>query len=255
MLWYKAWLDTRWKVLIGAALLLLSAAGTVFSYASMQELMASMSATAPRDGGLLTERLTEALELARSFRGYVWSNWFSGNFIGFLTILAIVLGSGSPLSRSGRGLLFSLALPVSRTRWITTRAATLLAELFVLAFLPSLAVVALSPLAQQHVVLGEALVYSASAFIGASVFVGLSLFLSTVFEDVWRPLLLAACAAAAIGAGDTYLLPEGRGLFAAMGGRSYFFDGSLPWLELSLCFAAAAALIYAAAANTARRDF
>jgi hypothetical protein len=254
MLCYKAWLDTRWKALIGAALLLFSAAGAVFSYASVQDLIASMSAT-EAGGGIVADRLREALELARSFRGYVWSNWFSGNFIGYLTILAAVLGSGSPLSRSGRGLLFSLALPVSRERWIATRAATLLTELFVLAFVPSLAIVALAPLAQQHFALVEALVYSASAFIGASVFVGLALFLSTVFEDVWRPLLLTGCAAAAIGIGGTYLLPEGRGLFTAMGGRSYFFDGSLAWLELSLCAAAAAALIYAAAANSARRDY
>jgi ABC-type transport system involved in multi-copper enzyme maturation permease subunit len=255
MLWYKVWLDTRWKAVIGAALLLFSATGTVFSYASVQELIGSLPAAAAGDAGAYSEALREAVEVQRTFRGYAWSNWFSGNFVNLLTILAVVLGSGSPLSRSGRGLLFSLALPVSRKRWITTRAATLLAELFVLAFVPSLLLVALAPLAQQHFAVGEALVYSASAFLGTSVFVSLALFLSTVFEDVWRPLLLALCAAFAIGAVGIYVLPEGRGLFAAMSGRSYFFEGSLPWLELSACVAATAALIYAAAASIARRDF
>jgi hypothetical protein len=254
MLWYKAWLDTRWKLVIGVVLLLFLAMGTVFGYSSMQELIRSLP-TGPGDGSALSEAVREGIEAARTFRGYVWSSWFGEDFPLYGTILAAVLGSGSPLSRSGRGLLFSLALPATRERWIATRAATLLAELFVLAFLPSLALVGLAPFAQQQLALGEILVYSATAFVGASVFVGLALFLSTVFEDVWRPLLLTVCAAFAIGAVGIYLLPDGRGLFAAMGGRSYFVGGSLLWLELSLCVAATAALVYAAAANIARRDF
>ena len=83
----------------------------------------------------------------------------------------------------------------------------------------------------------------------------LALFLSTVFDDLWLPLLLTFCAALATVGLSVYWLPEGRGLFAAMGGRSYFFGGSVLWLELALCVAATAALIYAAAANVARRDF
>lgn len=255
MLWYKAWLDTRWKVVIGGVLLLLSAGSTVFSYGSVQEIIDAMPATVLGDDNPLREQIREAMELSRTFRGYVWSNWFSGDAVWYLTILGAVLGSGSPLSRSGRGLLFSLALPVSRERWITTRAATALTELFVVAFAATLVLVGLAPLEQQRLALGESLVYSAIAFSGASVFVALALFLSTVFEDVWRPLLLTICAAFAIATAGIYLLPEGRGLFAAMGGRSYFFGGSLLWLELSLGVAATAALIYAAAANTARRDF
>jgi hypothetical protein len=254
MLWYKAWLDTRWTFVIGFALLFLSAAGAVFSYSSVQELIVSLPASGP-DGSALSEAIQEAREAARTFRGYVWSNWFSGNRLNLLTILAVVLGSGSPLSRSRRGLLFSLALPVSRERWIATRTATLLAELFALAFIPSLALLLFAPLVQQHLALGETLVYCASGFVAASVFVAFALFLSTLFEDVWRPLLLTLCAAFAIGAVGIYLLPEGRGLFAAMAGRSYFFDGRVLWLELALCAAATAALVYAAAANLARRDF
>jgi hypothetical protein len=255
MLWYKAWLDTRWIIVIGGVLLLVSAGSTVFSFAYVQNVIDAMPAILSSDVNPFGERIREATELSRTFRGYAWSNWFSNNAIGYLSILAAVLGSGSPLSRSGRGLLFSLALPVSRERWILTRAATLLAELFVAAFVPALVIVGLAPLEQQQFALGESLVYAASAFVGASVFVGLSLSLSTVFEDVWRPLLLTFCAVLAIAASGEYWLPEGRGLFAAMGGRSYFFGGSVLWIELSLCVAATAALIYAAAANIARRDF
>jgi ABC-type transport system involved in multi-copper enzyme maturation permease subunit len=255
MLWYKAWLDTRWIIVIGGVLLLVSAGSTVFTFDSVQKIIDALPPAVSNDENPFTEQLREAMEVSRTFRGYAWSNWFWGNSVWYLTILAAVLGSGSPLSRSGRGLLFSLALPVSRERWITTRAATALAELAVASFLPGLVIVGLAPLAQQQFALGESLVYGASAFVGASVFAALALFLSTVFEDVWRPLLLTFCAAILFGSVAGYVQPEGRGLFAAMGGRSYFFGGSVLWLELSLCGAATAALVYAAAANIARRDF
>ena len=39
MLWYKSWLETRWRFLIGLALLMLSACGTVLAYPAVQELL------------------------------------------------------------------------------------------------------------------------------------------------------------------------------------------------------------------------
>ena len=80
------------------------------------------------------------------------------------------------------------------------------------------------------------------------------MFFSTLFNDVWRPLLLT-CLVAIVIAAFGMALPGERGLFQAMAGRSYFYGGALPWPELALSAAAAAALIYAAAANVARRDF
>jgi hypothetical protein len=67
-------------------------------------------------------------------------------------------------------------------------------------------------------------------------------------------LLLTCLAALAIAMVD-FVLPENHGLFQAMGGGSYFYDGGLPWAELFAGAAGAAGLIYAAAANVARRDF
>jgi ABC-type transport system involved in multi-copper enzyme maturation permease subunit len=253
MLWYKSWLDTRWAFLIGLALIVVAGCSHVFTFETVRELVGSVSAEDLGEGPLAAE-LREAVELQATFRGYLWSNWFAANFLYLLTVLAAVLGSGSPLSGSGRGVLFSLALPVSRGRWLATRTGLALLELLALALVPSVAIVGLAPLAGEEVALAEALVYGLSAFVVASVFLGLAALLSTVFDDLWRPLLLTVCGAFAIGA-MRFALPEGRGLFAAMAGRSYFFDGSLLWPELVLAVVAATALIYAAAANIARRDF
>jgi hypothetical protein len=252
MLWYKSWLDTRWAFLIALGLLIVLGLGSVFGFATVQELVSSLS-PADLGEGALADVLREKIELQATFRGYIWS-WFAEDFTTLLIIFAAVLGSGSPFSGSGRGVLFSLALPVSRDRWIATRAATALAELFLLAMVPSVAIVAFAPAAGEQLALGEALVYGFCAFVGASVFASIAAFLSTWFEDLWRPLLLTCCAAFAI-AIVGYALPEGRGLFAAMAGGNYFFDGSLLWPELLVCIGAVAGFVYAAAVSVARRDF
>jgi hypothetical protein len=142
-------------------------------------------------------------------------------------------------------------LPVSRGRWIGTRSQIALAELFVLALVPSLAFALLAPVVGEQFAVTEAIVYGLSAFVGASLFVCLAVFLSTLFNDVWRPLLLTCVGAIAIGV----LLPYDYGLFHAMGGGTYFFEGTLSWPELLVSAAAAAGLVYAAAARIARRDF
>ena len=253
MLWYKSWLDTRWAFLIALAILIVLGSGSVFGFDTVRELVRSLSPAELGDGEL-AEALREEIELQSTFRGYIWSQWFAGNFATLLLILAAVLGSGSPFSGSGRGVLFSLALPVSRERWIATRAGAALVELFALAMVPSIAIVAVAPAAGQQFALGEALVYGFCAFVGASVFTSIAALLSTVFEDLWRPLLLTCCAAFAV-AMIGYALPEDRGLFAAMAGGGYFVDGSLLWPELLAAGVAAAGFVYAAAVNVARRDF
>ncbi len=39
MLWYKSWLETRWRFVIGLVLLMFSAASTVFTYPEVIKLI------------------------------------------------------------------------------------------------------------------------------------------------------------------------------------------------------------------------
>jgi hypothetical protein len=250
MLWHKAWVDTRWRFLLGLALLLVLACGSALTFPKVRDFLGAMQLPAVADEEA-TAAFRESLELVRTFRGYAWSQWFAQSFPVLLTIMAALLGSGSPLVKGGSGALFSLALPVPRGRWIGTRAGTAVAELFVLAVAPSVTFAVLAPRVGEQFAATEALVYGLSAFAGASLFLGLALLLSTLFNDVWRPLLLTCVSALAIGVA----VPRGHGLFLAMGGSSYFFSGTLAWPELLVSAAAASGLGYAAAARIARRDF
>ncbi len=76
MLWYKTWLETRWRFLIGLGLLICSAAGAVFTYPEVQKLLAHVPTNV---GGMLGDRIREAAALSSSYRGYVWSQWFRQN--------------------------------------------------------------------------------------------------------------------------------------------------------------------------------
>ena len=251
MLWHKAWLDTRWRFLLALAALLVFACGTVMSFPTVQKLAASVEPATVTADEALQQELQESLEATRTFRGYAWSQWFAGNFPALLVLVAALLGSGSPLVKSGSGALFSLALPVARGRWIGTRAGLGLAELFVAALAPSIALAALAPLVGEQLSVTDAAVYGLFAFVVASLFFSAAVFASTLFNDVWRPLLLTCVGALAIGV----IVPHDYGLFRAMGGESYFFMGSLAWPELLVSAVGAAGLAYAAAAKIARRDF
>jgi hypothetical protein len=70
------------------------------------------------------------------------------------------------------------------------RAATGLAELLVLALVPTLLIVVLSPAIGERYSLVDLGVYGVCLFLGGAVFFSLALLLSTVFDDLWRPLLL-----------------------------------------------------------------
>ncbi len=251
MLWYKSWLETRWRFLIGLALLLCSAAATVFTYPQIVKLLPA----APTNiSGIFAERIRESIALAHEYRGFVWSHWFRENLAQWATLFAVLLGTAGVLSHSG-GALFTLSLPVSRTRLLGVRAATGLAELFVLAFVPSLLIPLLSPAIHHTYGTASALIHSACLFVAVAVFFSLAFLLSTIFDDPWRPLLIALAIAFVLAVIDQLLNRPGFSIYRVMSAESYFRSGHVPWIGLLVSAAASALLFYAAVVNLSRRDF
>ena len=254
MLWYKAWLETRWRFLIGFALLLFSAGGVVLSYPRVIELMPLVPKT--ETGGELGRLIKEAAELASTYRGYVWSQWFRQNLPQTWTVLAALLGTGGLLAQtSGGGALFTLSLPLTRSRLLGVRAATALAELLALALVPSLLIPMLSPAVDQRYSLIDASVHAVCLFVAGAVFFSLAFLLSTVFTDVWRPALFAICAAVALALIERTLGDSGIGVFRTMTAEDYFRTGVLPWTGLLVSTAVSIGMVLAALKNIARQDF
>ena len=108
-----------------------------------------------------------------------------------------------------------------------------------LAFVPPLLIPLLSPAVGEAYGVGDALAHGACLFVGGSAFFGLAFLLSTVFTDLWRPLL-AACAVAVVLAtvGQAFRDVSRYGVFGVMSGEVYFRTGALPWLGLLVGFPA-----------------
>jgi hypothetical protein len=253
MLWYKAWLETRLRLLIALALLAMSVAGIVFAYPRVHALLPLVPA---EGGGDLGRRIRDAAELARDFHSYVWSQWFQQNARQLWTVLAIVLGTGGLVTHGSRGALFTLSMPVSRRRLLAVRAAAGLGELLAAALVAALLLPVFAPAVGEQYPVGDAAVHAICLFAAGAVFFSLALLLSTSFDDLWRPLLIVLAVAAV----DAMCEQVFRGLapysvFTVMSGDVYFRTGRLPWLGIVASLGASAAICSVAAVNLARRDF
>jgi hypothetical protein len=255
MLWYKSWLETRWRFAVGLAILILSATGTVLAYPRVVRLLPLVPSIDA--SGEVGRRILEIAALSRTYRGYVWAQWLRQNMTQMLALFAALLGTGGLLSQaSGGGALFTLSLPASRDRLLGVRAATGLAELLALAFLPSLVLPLLSPAVGETFSLVDVLAYGTCAFFAAAVLFSMASLLSTVFSDVWRPALIVCALAACVGIAEPFLGDYSRyGLFGLMDGEMYFRGTGLPWLGLLASAAVSAAMLFAASRNLARQDF
>jgi hypothetical protein len=255
MLWYKSWLETRWRFLIGVGLLSISACSTVLYYPEVLKLMPMAGSIDV--SGEIGRRIREGVELSRNYDGYIWSQWFGQNVTQLGTLFAILLGSGSPISQgSGGATLFTLSLPASRNRLLGVRTATGLAEWFVIALIPSLVIPLLSPaIGERYSVVG-AMVYAACLFVAGAVFFSLAVLLSAMLDDLLRPLLIACSVAVLVALSEVVLGGFARvGPFAVMGAEGYFRGGGLPWIGLALSAVASMAMLYASTLVIARKDF
>jgi ABC-type transport system involved in multi-copper enzyme maturation permease subunit len=256
MLWHKAWLETRWRFTAGLIILTLGAGSTIYGYIATQRLMPTIdpSALSSEMQGPLAGVIREAIEIQKDFRGFIWYQAFRVNLLQMVFFFAVLLGCGGLLSEGRKGsALFTLSLPVTRKELVGARAATGLAQCFAIAMIPPLIIPLMAPIVGQRFSVVDALAHGLCLFFVAAVFYSLASFLSTLFADIWRPLVLCfvvGCAAAIL----QVIVPD-LGIFRVMSGETYFRTGSLPWVGFLTSAVLATALLYSAAETLERRDF
>lgn len=119
MIWYKAWLESRWRFLICLMLI-----GTIVA-ADICQAHINM----PRMGMRPDE-----------FGKYVWKIYFT-RFQLLWILSVLVLSMGGLLREQSNGTAdFSLSLPVSRRFWMAVRGAMALTQASILAFLPAIVI-------------------------------------------------------------------------------------------------------------------
>jgi ABC-type transport system involved in multi-copper enzyme maturation permease subunit len=257
MLWHKAWLETRWRFISAMVILTVLSGSNVYDYLAAQELLPRLNVNTQTPAAAATglgDAIRDAIETQRDFRGFIWYQAFRQNLTQMGVFFAVLLGCGGLLSESSKGsVLFTLSLPVTRRQLLGARTLTGLAQCLAIAIIPPLAIAILAPTIGQRFSVGDALAHGLCIFFVAAVFFSLASFLSTLFGDVWRPLLIAigiACAVALL----SIVVPQ-LAIFSVMSGESYFRTGSLPWVGLLTSAVIATALLYSAAETLERRDF
>jgi hypothetical protein len=263
MLWYKAWLDTRWRFAIGLGVLGLAVAGCVLAYPRTLQVIAAVGNSEEAitaivgSSPIAREQIALTLGLAATYRGFIWSQLFHNELPQLWCLFAIVIGSGGIVSQSARGEgVFTLALPVSRQQVVLSRVGIALAELLTLAVLPAALLPLLSPAVHQSYSLTDAMVHAMFLFGGGTIFFSVAFVLSSIFEQFWLPPLLMI----ALGAAITFaraLDPKiaEYTLAPILSAEGYFRATGLPWLGLAVTLAVSAGLLLLAARNVVRRDF
>ena len=252
MLFQHAFLETRWRFLIGLVLLPVSAAFVALSYPQVTALSQSVT---PAPGTALGREIAEAMELSKTYGGYVWSQWFQQNGAQLAGLFAAIIGTGGLLSQTAAARLFTLSLPVSRERLLAARAAAGLGQMLALTVVPALVIVLVSPLVGRSFPLLDALAYALCAFVGSAVFFSVAFFFSSMVGSVWAPIVLTLCTGAALGALDRITGAGRFSLIQMVHGESYFRGHGLPWPMLAVSLAVSAALLYSGTRLVARQDF
>ncbi|HLG95278.1 MAG TPA: hypothetical protein VKX49_03080 [Bryobacteraceae bacterium] len=205
--------------------------------------------------GEIGRRIREGAELARDYRGYVWSQAFRQGVTHMATLFAVLLGTGGLLSHRSGGL-FLLSLPVPRRRFVLTRAAAGLGELLILAFIPSVGILLFSPAVGKSYGVADAVAHGTCLFAAAAVFFSSALLATSIFGDFWRPLLTVLCLAIILGLLESALAGQWTwGIFHIMSGEAYFRHRELPWLGLLASAAISIAMLFGATIEIERLDF
>jgi len=197
MLWYKAWLETRWQFYLSLLLLTSGSASAILGFPAIlgnrsaalkysQHQFAGSESLEPVAGSLARDRVAE-----RAYRAYVGMYWFADtNTLRLWSLLAIIIGfHGTSGDKANGTVSFTLSLPVSRRRLLSIRAATGAIETVIVFVLPSLLIPLLASVVGARYSVQDATVYALVIAAAGMVFYSASFLLATSFSSLWPAVI------------------------------------------------------------------
>jgi|SRR5215831_610212 len=222
MLWYKYWLETRWRLVFA------------FVYAIFPVPLLILTGRTVHSGPPSEAMLQGFVQ----FLGFYWMN---------TTLL--LAGSGirtQPSIRSQKGLhgstFFTLSLPVSRVRLFGIRAWIGLLETAVVFVVAPLGTCVIFPTLRTYATNADLFKYWVTVIVCASMFYFFGVLLSVVLEDQLQ-MGAGMCGILALwGLLSWKHIPPRFNVFRAMGSDSPLFAHVFPWTTMSLAVCLTAVL-------------
>ena len=171
MLLYKAWLESRTRFLL--SFFAIAGLSTVFVFFNH-------------------DVRTVVTDHDVSYSEYIWKAIFKGQLRDIYVVLALLLGMGGLDRERAYGTSgYTLALPISRWRFITARGIAGGFETAVLAFLPATLVPALSPFVHEFYAWGQALQFGILWTVGGILIFTMGFLASVLFSGEYSAAVAA----------------------------------------------------------------
>ncbi len=238
MIWYKAWLESRWR--FAAGMLLITA-------------IAAMDIGQAR---LLMPRLGIPED---QFGQFVWKSYFTRIAFGW-TLSALLLAAGGLVREQALGsYLFSLSLPVSRRRWLAVRTLLALGQSLVLALIPAAIVPIMAGLLGWSYSPWDAAKFSLLLFLTGLATFAVGILCSSLFQNEFASVAVGVGFVFACGMVANAVAPHSE-YGAYMTGRQHMDSAwhltkGWPWWGIAANAVAGIALLGIALRNLERRDF
>lgn len=237
-MWHKAWLESRWRFVVGLM------------------LVAGIAAVDIAQADIIMPRLGLP---ANQFNQFVWKEYFTRVSMGW-TFSTLLLTAGGLVREHALGTsLYSLSLPISRRRWLAVRTFMAFEQAFVLALVPAVVIPTVASLIGRSYSPWNALKFSLLLFL-----TGLATFAVGV---LCSSLIQSEYAAVALGFGFVLLCGMLANAVASHGEYGEYITGrhhidaawhltkGWPWWGIWGNIAAGAVFIAVAVHHLERRDF
>jgi hypothetical protein len=191
MLWYKVWLETRFRFLLGMVAICGLCAFYVFFRPTAVARWKELLRLHPdwHRPWWIDRAISE-------YPFYIWRILFDDSLRYLWAGFAVLIGIGGLTQENGRGAaVFTLSLPVSRWRLAWAQMTWSCLELMVLALLPAIVIPALSPCVQGNYSVREAICRGLLMATGGLVFFSFASLVSALSEPPHVPLIVSVAIA------------------------------------------------------------
>ncbi|HKC63685.1 MAG TPA: ABC transporter permease subunit [Pyrinomonadaceae bacterium] len=186
MLWYKAWLETRFRFLLGATIIVACCSFFVLGNPFILGTWREWQRLHPNE-----IELDWIVRATSDYPFFIWHFLFQIFLQQLWVLFAVLISFGGIARESAQGTAgFTLSLPVSRQRLVSVRAAVGLVEMVVLGLISAVLVPTLSIFIGKPYPLMQGISHALLMMIAGSLFFSLGLLLSTVIQSEHAPTLI-----------------------------------------------------------------